>query len=153
MKTNRHHLLFERKTYLEHSTEPQYEMRTHVAFIHAARIAIHQTLHALMTPPPFPHEEVARDVLDAIGNSSTSDAVLRDALLQDALRVMFDIEDTSARPEIADNAHDLREHLTMQRRILMIGSTALDAIEKRDLDLIAPSDQQHLLRLPRLRAA
>lgn len=151
MKTNRHHLLFEREWYLR--TDPQYEMRTHVAFIHVARIAVHKTLHSLMTPPPFPHDHVAREVLDAIGNSSTSDAAIRDQLLQNALHAMSDIADTSARPEIADNAHDLHEHLTMQRRILKLGSTAIAAIERRDLDLIAPSDQQHLLRLPRSRAA
>ena len=153
MKTNRHHLLFEREWYLQRKNDPQYEMRTHVAFIHVARIAIHRTLHSLMLPPPMPHDHVAREVLDAIGTSNASDAVLRDHLLQDALFAMNDIADTSRRPEIAENAHDLHEHLTMQRRILRLGSTALEAIERRDLDMIAPSDQQHLLRLPRVRVA
>lgn len=151
MKTNRHHLLFEREWYLR--TEPQYRMRTNVAFIHVARIAVHKTLHALMTPPPFPHAHVAREVLDAIGDSNTSDAAERLELLSDGLTVLNDIANTSARPEIADNAKDLHDHLRMQQRILQLGSTALEAIEKRDLDLIAPSDQQHLLRLPRSRAA
>lgn len=153
MKTNRHHLLFEREWYLSDPESPQFKMRTNVAFIHVARIAVHNGLHALMLPPPFPHDRVAREVLDAVGSSSTSDAAQRVALLNDGLFAMKDIADTSARPEIAENAHDLHEHLSMQRRILMIGTTALQAIERRDLDLIAPSDQQHLLRLPRSRAA
>lgn len=150
-KTNRHHLLFEREWYVGRS--PQYDLRTHVAFIHVARIAVHKTLHALMTPPPFPHAHVTREVLDAIGASGTPEAAERLELLNDALIVMNDIASTSARPEVADNAHDLHEHLSMQRRILMIGSTAIEAAKRRDLDLIAPSDQQHLLRLPRVRAA
>lgn len=82
-------------------------------------LAIHSLLDTTIGPPPKPHDEVIKDCVDYMESLDKGED--RFKRFGQVINFFVDLADFSPYPHIADQAHDIYEHLTIQQVIMTQG--------------------------------